>query len=249
MSNYDFKLSNGNRDHVIEYIKAARMNDPSFTVVDVGGSMNSWAAQYVDSIVDFVDCPNADSKIRHFKCDITDPDSWHEIMKHVDSNGKFDFCICTHTLEDIMNPEFVSRQIAKIAKSGYIAVPSKHRELARFENGRNTYRGYIHHRWIFDIIDNVFVGFPKINYIDSNDAFDRIANVSEHISDLSFFWKDTIDIRYVNNNYLGPSVHAVIGYYNELLNDNINCRETGAADDENFIVFNPPSKTTPELTI
>ena len=36
--------------------------------------------------------------------------------------------------------------------------------------------------------------------------------------DLSFYWKDQIDIAYINGNYLGPSVDAVIGYYNNLLN-------------------------------
>jgi hypothetical protein len=189
----------------------------TFKVVDVGGSMNGWSANYVDAIVDFNDFENDSGRIKHFKCDITHPDSWKELLLYVENNGKFDFCICTHTLEDIMNPVYVSEQIQKIAKEGYIAVPSKYRELSRFECGYNGYRGYIHHRWIFDIIGNVFVGYPKINYLDSTDKFDKLAILDDNVCDLSFFWKDKIDITYINNNFLGPNVNAVINYYDLLL--------------------------------
>lgn len=113
-------------------------------------------------------------------------------------------------MEDIVNPLYVSEQICKIAKEGYIAVPSKYRELSRFEYGKTGYRGYIHHRWIFDMVDNVFVGYPKINYLDSNPVFDRIASMDENKCDLSFYWKDNIDIAYINNNYLGPNVYSVM---------------------------------------
>ena len=217
MVNYNIKISDGSRNDVIEYITNMRTNN-KFTVIDVGGSLGGWSSNYVDAVADFNDVDDPENKIKHFKCDITHPDSWAEMLQYVQENGKFDFCICTHTLEDIMNPAYVSEQIAKIAKEGYVAVPSKYRELSRFEKGPNGYRGYIHHRWIFDIVDGVFIGYPKINYIDVNAVFDRIANMDNNKYDLSFYWKDQIDIAYINGNYLGPSVDAVIGYYNNLLN-------------------------------
>jgi len=217
MVNYNIKISNGLRNDVIEYIEKNK-KIKNFKVVDVGGSLSSWSLKYVDAIVDFNDISVTDNlKIKHFKCDITHPDSWNEILLYVKQYGKFDFCICTHTLEDIMNPVYVSEQIQKIAKEGYIAVPSKYRELSRFESGDKNYRGYIHHRWIFDIIDNIFVGYPKINYLDYNDIFDKIADLDENKCDLSFYWIDQIDILYINNNYLGPNVCSVINYYNNLL--------------------------------
>ena len=216
MPNYDSKISNGSRIDVIDYIRNKKIENPNYKVVDVGGSVGGWSAEYIDVIVDFNDCKNNEGKIKHYKCDITHPDSWKEILQFVEENGKFDFCICTHTLEDIMNPVYVSEQISKIAKEGYIAVPSKYRELTRFECDYK-YRGYIHHRWIFDFKDNIFIGYPKINYIDNNPIFDTISDSDEQKMDLSFFWKDKIDIIYVNNNYLGPSVASVIGYYNNLL--------------------------------
>jgi hypothetical protein len=218
MVNYNIKISNNSRNDVIEYIEQNKKENPHFKVVDVGGSHGGWSSKYVDAIVDFNDISeDAKFKIQHFKCDITHPDSWNDILLYVKNNGKFDFCICTHTLEDIMNPGYVAEQIQKIAKEGYVAVPSKYRELSRFEIGPSGYRGYIHHRWIFDIKDNVFIGYPKINYLDCNKIFDIIADFDENKSDLSFYWKDKIDISYINNNYLGPNVDSVINYYYKLL--------------------------------
>jgi len=208
---YNIKISNGDRNDILDYIYKQKK---PFTVVDVGGSMGGWSSPVVDCIIDFND-PINNSEILHFKCDITNPSSWLEILNYVEKNGKFDFCICSHTLEDIMNPVFVCEQICKISKEGYIAVPSKYKELYRFETN-HKYRGYIHHRWIFNIENNKFIGYPKINYLDSNNIFDGIANNSENIQDLSFYWKDNIEIEYINNNYLGPNLNSVIDYYNGL---------------------------------
>ena len=209
---YNAKISNANRQEVLEYIRMKK-SEGVFRVVDVGGSYVGWSVPIVDAIIDFNDCVGLPSHIKHFKCDITNHVGWTAILEYVSRMGKFDFCICTHTLEDIMNPVFVCQQIMLIALSGYIAVPSKYRELSRFEG---DYRGYIHHRWIFSIKNNVVIGFPKIGYIENCVLFDTIADLSENKSDLSFFWKDTLDIVYLNNNFLGPNVKSVVEYYNDL---------------------------------
>lgn len=214
MPNYNWKISDGSRDNVIEIIKSKK-NIGQFTVIDVGGSANNWCSKYVDAIVDFNTPSGIHGGIRFFKMDITHPSSWKDIEEYVRVNGKFDFSICTHTLEDIMNPGFVIEKLSDISKEGYIAVPSKFRELSRIEG---NWRGYIHHRWIFINSNGIFKGFPKINYIEREEKFDRVADSSNGKFDLSFFWRDAIDFEYVNNNYLGPSVDAVKQYYNDLLN-------------------------------
>ena len=210
---YNVKISDQNRQSVVEYI-LDKKSKGKFNVVDVGGSFNGWSLPYIDAIIDFQDVQNnVNNPIKYFKCDITNPHNYEEIMKYVKENGKFDFCICTHTLEDIMNPGFVIEQIIKISNEGYIAFPSKHRELSRCEG---NWRGYIHHRWIFTIKDNLLIGFPKINYLDSTNLFDCISSLSNDKQDLSFFWKENINFSYLNNNYLGPSATAVMSYYNKL---------------------------------
>jgi len=211
---YKIKLSDGNREDVIKYISDKKALG-KFTVVDVGGSVNGWSAPYIDAVIDFNNLEVNNTNIKHFNCDITHPNSYNEILNYVKENGKFDFCICTHTLEDIMNPVYVCEQICKISNEGYISFPSKFRELSRFEGG--NYRGYIHHRWIFKVKDNSrIIAYPKINLIENNPLFDKIANFSENIKDLSFYWTKTIELEYINNNYLGPNPAAVINYYNDL---------------------------------
>ena len=211
---YNIKITNGCRKEVLDFI-GTQKNKSKFTVIDVGGSLSGWSSKVIDAVVDFND-PDKDeeSKVVHFKCDITHPDSWKEILEYVAENGKFDFCICTHTLEDIMNPAFVCEQICKIAKTGYISFPSKHRELSRCEG---LYRGYIHHRFIFTIKDNKLIAFPKVNFIDFETCYDSISSLDMARFDLSFYWRDNISIEYVNNNYLGPGVDAVKRYYRALL--------------------------------
>ena len=216
---YNISISNGNRYDVIQYILKKKALG-TFKVIDIGGVFNGWSAPYIDAIIDF-NCEyieNTDTNIKMFNFDITDPNKYSEIDKYILENGKFDFAICTHVLEDIMNPVFVSEQIVKIAKEGYIAFPSKYRELCRFQG---QYRGYIHHRWIFDIKNDNIIAYPKINYIE-NYIFDRIANIADDIQDLSFFWRGTIEMTYLNSNFLGPNVQSVIEYYNNLFFNSIN---------------------------
>jgi hypothetical protein len=208
---YNFKIDDGNRGDLINYI-IDKKKTGKFTVVDVGGSHGGWSTPYIDALIDF-NVTQEDSKIKFFKCDITNSNDYDKIYEHVKNNGKFDFSICTHTLEDIMNPNFVCEQLCKISNEGYIAIPSKYRELSYIEG---NYRGYIHHRWIFNLENEMVVGYPKINYIERNEEFDKIANNSNNLQDFSFYWKNVIKINYINNNYLGPSVDAVKGYYNNL---------------------------------
>ena len=91
-----------------------RKKEGNFNVIDVGGSIGGWSSNIIDAIIDFNEPVTYMDKIMLFKCDITHPDSWKDVLQYVKDNGKFDFCICTHTLEDIMNPIFVCEQISKI---------------------------------------------------------------------------------------------------------------------------------------
>jgi len=211
----DAKISNMGREHVIKHILGKRSEHP-FSVIDVGGSANGWSSSVVDAVVDYneADWQKARPEVKVFRGDICHPSVWEAVFEHVKTNGLFDFCICTHTLEDVSNPAFVCEQISKIAKGGYIAVPSKHRELSHPET--HMFRGYIHHRWIFSVCDGSFVGFPKIGYLEKEPSFDHVADGSDHCSDLSFFWEDSVKVDVINGGYLGPSTEAVMSYYDRL---------------------------------
>lgn len=200
------------REDVIAYIQEKR-KEGSFTVLDVGGTIGGWSTPYIDALLDFQAPNEMLPNIRYFQGDITHPDTWKQIHNYVEIHGPFDFSICTHTLEDIMNPGYVCEQLSKVSKEGYIAVPSKYIELSRIAG---PYRGYIHHRWIFVVRNNQFIGYPKLNFIEYLHV-DEMIKGKENYDDLSFFWKNNIEVKYLNNNYMGPRDIEVIQYFYTLL--------------------------------
>lgn len=192
MIKYSFE-STGRR--TLEKVKEIVANGGK--VIDVGGA-NSFADGYLNAIVDIRN-PQA-SAPHKFIGDMNMPELWEPMLKHVAKHGKWDYAICTHTLEDICNPLFVCRMLEKVAKAGIIVEPSKHRELARFDR---TYgkRGFWHHRWIFDMVDGVFTGFPKINWIEDA-RFDDVHKCLPDREELIVEWEGEINMHVVHDDLI-----------------------------------------------
>src|SRR4051794_14780030 len=62
---------------------------------------------------------------------------------------QFDFAICSHTLEDIRDPIWVCQELQRVAKAGYIEVPSRLEEQTLGVQG--NWVGWGHHHWLIDI--------------------------------------------------------------------------------------------------
>ena len=212
----DVRLSSGDRSQLLERLHARKATAP-FSVIDVGGTMGNWTKDVADAYADILTPTHAPDMF--FRVDLNDPDTWGTLLDHVKTHGKFDFSICSHTLEDIASPRLAIRLLMAVSVSGYIAVPSKHRELCRFERGPHAYRGYIHHRYIFVIDRGELVAYPKINVLDHMPIMDRVADADPDKMDLSFMWHGNIPFREVNNGYLGPTVDDVIAAYAALACD------------------------------
>jgi FkbM family methyltransferase len=212
--------SHAERQDVIDDILKRKSKGPC-TVIDIGGSFNGWSMPVLDALIDINLPKEMDRNIAHFRIDINDRDGWALVLEYVEKNGKFDFSICSHTLEDIRDPVFACEMISAISKEGFVAVPSKYRELSRFELGPNYYRGYIHHRWIYTVKDGRFVGIPKLNVIDFLSKLDSIADFAEHKNELRFYWYNSIPLNIVNDDYMGPDAQAVISYFDLLLSDDL----------------------------
>jgi hypothetical protein len=215
-----YRIGDGNRDDIITYLQHKRSTSNStFTVIDIGGSVNSWSVSVADAYVD-INYPEATSPgLRFFRIDITDPSTWHPILDFVKIHGKFSFSICSHTLEDIANPVLTIRLLEAVSNAGYIAFPSKYRELSYAESQK--YRGHIHHRWIFSVYDDTLLMFPKLGFLENNAVSDKIACIDPRIQDFNFLWSRQISYKIINEGYLGPSIPAVMGYYEQLLADDM----------------------------
>ena len=202
-----------NRRTLINRISLIKKENPNFTVIDVGGSISGWSTPVVDAIVD-INTPEVPTDIRVFAVNINKQDDWKVVLDYVEQNGKFSYVICSHTLEDIANPTLTMDMLPRIANAGYVAVPSKYHELSKVEG---NYRGYIHHRWIYDFRDGKFIGFPKLSFIEYETDLHRIADKSPAKGELYFSWEGTFSYEIVNNDYMGPSASHVKQYYRRLL--------------------------------
>jgi SAM-dependent methyltransferase len=65
------------------------------------------------------------------------------------ADDQFDFVVCSHTLEDVRDPVWVCHELARVAKAGYIEVPSRLEEQSYGFQGPWT--GWGHHHWLIDI--------------------------------------------------------------------------------------------------
>jgi FkbM family methyltransferase len=180
-------------------------------VIDIGGVGNKWAGDRVTHTVDI----NGVESDNVFVGNISLPHVWKKVLDYVDKNGLFDYSIATHVLEDVGNPKLVCEMLGAISKRGLLAFPSKYKELIRQEG---PYRGYIHHRWIFNVEDNQLVAYPKLGFLEHDTVFDELARKNQFGNEeLQIEWLGKIDLKIVNDDFLGPNVESVKQYYRKLL--------------------------------
>ena len=198
-------------------------------IVDIGGADKPWVGDYATAYLDLQDpheylkgfpdqtLLKALDKALIFLGDVNEPDGWKEIMQDVEANGKFDFSICTHILEDIRNPPYVIKQLPNIAKAGFIGFPSVHWELGQDTEmlavkpeDKNmedwgltrTFKGFYHHRWIFTLKKNVSWALPKLNFLDVREGFEWVKGRNA-FHEMTFWWKEDIPFKLFRNDYLG----------------------------------------------
>lgn len=202
----------GDRSEVLNLLKTRKFK----RVLDIGYSANTWSKEFVTHYIDVNLSDDATKKF--FLGDVNFPEVWEKIKNDVETNGPFDFCICSHTLEDIINPVYVADNLKKYAKAGFIAVPSKYLEMNKVEG---PYRGYIHHRYIFNSENGKMIGYPKLNFLEWDERCEKLTKqLTSTNSELQLSWEGGFDLEIINDNYMGPDVFSVIKYYQPLFNNN-----------------------------
>ena len=175
---------------------------------------NSWIKTKSFATVDLFDTDNTDKL--HFKGNISLFYVWMDLLNYVNKHGKFDFCYCSHTIEDISNPKMVCDLMPMIANSGLVSVPSKFVECKRGVEGE--YRGYCHHRWIFNVENNNFISYPKLNFVEYCDFLDGVSEkYKQNNAELQIFWESNLELNIINNDFLGPTTKDIKNYYLNLL--------------------------------
>lgn len=124
------------------------------TVLDVGG----WACPLAraDVVLDLM--PHATRGLYGWNGDRAaerfTADTWleHDICSRTPfpfEDDAFDVVVCSHTLEDVRDPVWVASELSRVARAGYVEVPSRLEEQAWGVNG--DYAGWSHHHWLIDV--------------------------------------------------------------------------------------------------
>ncbi len=126
----------------------------------------------------------------YFQRDICGPNPWPFKDK------QFDFVLCSHTLEDVRDPIFVCRELNRVAKAGYIEVPSRLVESTRGVE-RPRFAGYYHHRWLCEV-EGTKISFlfkPAMIHAYRQFYFSKpfYKKVNPELDAVWFFWKDSFE--------------------------------------------------------
>jgi len=218
---------------VVELVNflSSKKEKTDYKVLDVGGAIGPYFWEHTDVLLDWNEPVESDIWIpeeygtppntykgQFIQGDITAEEGWTELLEIVSKNGKFDFVICRHTLEDIENPKFVTDKLQKVAKAGFIAFPGKHMEMEKgFYKRFPKTRGMHHHRWIFITKNGRLYGLPKMGWTDlikdkdlkkMNFYKEKIEDPKDH--ELRFYWEDSIDVI-----YLHAAIHGLPSSYGD----------------------------------
>jgi hypothetical protein len=103
------------------------ISDNNYKTIDIGASLQFWSYPECKFVADIVKIQ--EEGVRFFDFNIQNKNTWSELLDYVEQNGKFDYSICSHTLEDVITPTELLDLLPKISKRGYIAIPSKFDEF------------------------------------------------------------------------------------------------------------------------
>lgn len=107
-----------------------------------------------------------------------------------------DFAICSHTLEDVRDPLAVCRELVRVAKAGYIEVPSREAESSRgWERPRIA--GLSHHRWLIDIEGSRITFLMKYHLVHAHWRFSLPYSFLRRLPESRrvqwLFWEDSFE--------------------------------------------------------
>jgi len=189
-------------------------------VLDIGGSMKQRREIKVDTLVDIIrpeKAPYSASRLsaKNFvRLDVT-----REQLPFKDR--EFDFCLCSHTLEDLTYPFLVIEEMSRVAKRGLIITPSmgadmvfSHIDITDWLTGARRLPGGAHHKWFFIKEDKKLRVIPKNYPILYTRDFQVIRWRGEE--ETVFYWERKIDYKEIKD----INIHKLIDVYDKYIRSN-----------------------------
>jgi len=181
---------NGSVKNLIGDVKKL-ISDNNYKTIDIGASLQFWSYPECKFVADIVKIEQ--EGVKFFDFNIQNKNTWTELLNYVAEHGKFDYSICSHTLEDVITPTDLLELLPKISKKGYIAIPSKYNEFMFLWD--NKYRGNAHHKQIIDVKDDMICIYPKYPFIEVFEETDKVLE-NNLGNELVVFWEDEIPYKF-----------------------------------------------------
>lgn len=189
-------------------------------ILDIGGSMKQREGLSVDTLVDILrpeEVPYTPGGLlaRNFV--------WLDITrdKLPFKDKEFDFCFCSHTLEDLSYPFLVLEEMERVAKRGLIVTPSfgsdivfSHIDFTDWLTGTRRVPGFGHHKWLFYKKDRIMQIVPKNYAVLYSSEFHITKWFGEE--DFEYYWEGKIKYKEIKE----LDVHALIGLYRKFIQKN-----------------------------
>ena len=138
-------------------------------------------------------------------------------------NNEFDFCLCTHTIEDLSYPFLALDEMGRVAKRGLIVTPSfgsdiafSHIDFTDWHTGARRVPGRGHHKWLFYEKKGQMKVVPKNYGILYSSEFHITGWSGEE--EFEFYWKEKISYEEIKD----LDAHALIGEYRKFIKENRN---------------------------
>jgi hypothetical protein len=179
--------------------RLAREIPEDAVVLDVGGWFHPFArADWVIDLLPYAtrgdgglqgEPPERFTEATWVQRDICDREPWPF------GDKQFDFVVCGHLLEDVRDPIWVCDEMIRVARAGYIEVPSRLEEHTYGFQG--PWVGWGHHRWLVDVGENRIdfmlkhhvIHGPEVNHFPSS----FYATLSEEQKAQPFWWEGSFE--------------------------------------------------------
>jgi len=202
-----------------EIIKKYKIKS-SEKILDIGGSMKQHQELNIDTLADILrpeEVPYTSNKLlakKFVRVDIT-----KERLPF--SDKEFDFCLCSHTLEDLSYPFLVLEEMERVSKRGLIITPSfgsdlvfSHIDFTDWLTGARRVPGFGHHKWLFYEKRGEMQIVPK-NYAVLYSGEFHITEWSGE-KEFEYYWEGKIKYEEIKD----LDIHALIGLYREFIKRN-----------------------------